>query len=124
MKKMMIVLVVLIMILLINVPCWGEEINQREWNFLDSTLLITRIIDLGQTLDIKNHPELCEGNPLLGKHPSDQQIYEYFIGLLILDYLNYKYSPDWLYKLWINIELRGELYCIGGNIKIGLKINI
>lgn len=32
------------------------------------------LLDLSQTLDIKNHLDLQESNPLMGRHPSDPRI--------------------------------------------------
>ena len=35
---------------------------------------VALMLDVSQTLDIKNHPGMQESNPFLGKHPSDRKI--------------------------------------------------
>lgn len=46
--------------------------------------LISLVVDCCQTLDIKNHSNLHESNPLLGPHPSDKRIIVYFFVCTIL----------------------------------------
>lgn len=41
------------------------------------------VIDMMQTLDIKNHQGMFETNPVLGKHPSDMLIVGYFSSIIV-----------------------------------------
>lgn len=47
---------------------------------LQSAVLTLFLIDAAQTKDIKSHRDLHETNPLLGEHPSDSRIKNYFVG--------------------------------------------
>lgn len=40
--------------------------------------------DCSTTLDIKNHSNLIETNPVLGQHPSNGKIYSYCVGTMLL----------------------------------------
>jgi hypothetical protein len=40
--------------------------------------------DMLTTLDIKNHPNLVEENPILGQHPSDAKVIGYFAATGLL----------------------------------------
>jgi hypothetical protein len=42
--------------------------------------------DMLTTLDIKNHPNLQESNPIMGPHPSDGRVLAYFAGYDLLHY--------------------------------------
>jgi hypothetical protein len=69
----------------------------------------TLLLDASQTLDIKNHPELHESNPLLGRHPSDVKIVAYFIGAgfahnAITKQLPTEYRAAWQYG-WAALEV-------------------
>ncbi|MGZ3159365.1 MAG: hypothetical protein ACXU7H_09790, partial [Burkholderiaceae bacterium] len=62
----------------------------------------TFALDAAQTFDIKNHPDLYEKNPLLGRHPSDLKIGAYFIGAgfahnAITKELPTEYRATWQY---------------------------
>jgi len=117
---MRILLLSIIIIFFLNISVVTS--SNRQWDSKDTSLLIIRVIDLGQTLNIKKHPGYYEMNPLLGRHPNDLQIYNYFIGLLILDQLNNKFSPNWLHNIWENVQIYFENCCITNNTKIGLEV--
>jgi hypothetical protein len=69
----------------------------------------TFALDAAQTLDIKNHPDIYETNPLLGRHPSDLKIGAYFIGAgfahtAITKALPTEYRAAWQYG-WAALEI-------------------
>lgn len=83
----------------------------------------TLLVDYNQTLDIKNHPGMYETNPILGQHPSDARIRNYFLlaGLghyAVTKALPSEYRPYWQYG-WIALEVLTILH----NQQIGLKVN-
>jgi hypothetical protein len=86
-------------------------------------MLATLAVDYKQTLDIKNHPGMYERNPLLGDHPSDVRIRNYFalaaIGSVATIYL----LPSEYRKYFIGGVLTVELIAIGNNKSIGLRTN-
>lgn len=50
---------------------------------LEAIFCALMFMDYKQTLDIKNHPGYSEINPLLGAHPSDARVRNYFIGATV-----------------------------------------
>ena len=42
------------------------------------------LVDYGQTRDIRNHPDRYETNRLLGPHPSDVRIRNYFLTAAVV----------------------------------------
>jgi lipid II:glycine glycyltransferase (peptidoglycan interpeptide bridge formation enzyme) len=69
----------------------------------------TLVLDAAQTLDIKNHPELHEQNPILGNHPSDTKVIAYFAAAGYAHYsitkaLPTEYRATWQYG-WAALEL-------------------
>lgn len=69
----------------------------------------TLMLDAAQTLDIKNHPDLHETNPLLGRHPSDVKVVAYFIGAgfahnAITKALPSEYRSTWQFG-WAALEI-------------------
>lgn len=94
-------------------------IEQKRELLVYSTLLL----DAAQTLDIKNHPDLYETNPLLGRHPSDTKIVAYFIGAgfahnAITKKLPTEYRAAWQYG-WAALEIG----TIIRNRKLNLRFN-
>lgn len=62
----------------------------------------TLVLDYSQTMDIKNHPKLEEKNKMLGQHPSDVKIRNYFLASALTHYVITKllpseYRPYWQY---------------------------
>ncbi|MEG1121245.1 MAG: hypothetical protein RSE62_03480 [Citrobacter sp.] len=58
-----------------------------DWSKTDVTLeaavATVAFLDYKQTLQIKNRPGLSESNPLLGHHPNDARIRNYFVGSMV-----------------------------------------
>ena len=80
-------------------------------------------VDHGQTLDLKNHPELEETNPLLGKHPTDREINAHFITVQILHPLISYMLPHGMRDIWQwgSMGLWGAV--IINNSQLGLKLD-
>lgn len=90
------------------------------------------LVDYGQTLDIKNHPGSYETNPLLGKHPSDEQIRRHFGAALVIHGLVSWALPDKPINrlgialspraLWQYVTLGVEGAVVASNFGMGLKV--
>jgi hypothetical protein len=96
-----------------------SPLEQKRELFVYSTL----VLDAAQTLDIKNHPDLYETNPLLGRHPSDAKIVAYFIGAgfahnAVTKALPTRYRAMWQYG-WAALEIG----TIIRNRKLNLRFN-
>jgi hypothetical protein len=111
---------------LIALSCSGalaaEPLNSKEWS-LEAAWLFVGFIEYGQTLDIKNHPDLYERNPFLGKHPSDARVRNYHIvaGLAhvgMTRLLPREYRPYWQ---WGTLIL--EIGLVERNHRLGLRLD-
>ena len=95
---------------------WSKADIQREAAYMAVT-----VVDLGQTMDIKNHPELKEMNPILGEHPSDGRIKTHFavsslIHVLMVHYLPASWRPAFQY-----LGIGWEAALAGNNYRLGLR---
>lgn len=117
------------------------------WNDWDNTLLALEIIDWGQTrytaskhafgywtnainintgkterIYIEPAYEYEEMNPILGKHPSIEQVNNYFIPLIGLHILIANYANPNIHRYWNIAAITLETYCVTNNYKIGIKV--
>lgn len=83
----------------------------------------TYVVDYKQTLDIKNHPGMYETNPILGKHPSDVKVRNYFIASGVVTLGAVYLLPKDYRKYLIGGVLVLEVGVIGHNKYIGLRTN-
>lgn len=77
--------------------------------------------DYKQTLDIKNHPGMYEVNPLLGRHPSDERVRNYFVGASLTTLAVLYVMPSKYRKYVIVGGLAMELSVTQGNKRLGLR---
>ena len=100
-----------------NTLVWTEE----------SAFQALNLVDMGTTLDIKNHPNLREGNPLLGRHPSDGEIVGVKLtegalhALLTHELLKHR-APAWLIQGEELIGVGIEGAAVGNNLSLGLHV--
>jgi hypothetical protein len=101
---------------------WTKE-NQR----LEIAYQVVHVVDLGQTLDIKNHPGIKEDNWFLGEHPSDGKIAVWYVGTayghaFVTSALERENAPRWLCRTWQALTIGDALNNIHGNYKLGLRM--
>jgi hypothetical protein len=101
---------------------WTKE-NQR----LEAAYQVVHVVDLGQTLDIKNHPGLKENNWFMGTHPSDGKIAVWYIGTawghaFVTSALENERAPRWLCRSWEVLTIGDALNNVRGNYQLGLKV--
>lgn len=95
-----------------------KESNKNYYLITSSTLLL---VDMFQTLDIAENPDKhYETNPILGEHPSKEEVYLYFGSGLLLNYLAVKYLPDPWWKVQQVFQIGISLACITNNISLGI----
>ena len=100
---------------------WNEWSNTEKNLFYASE--ISLLIDWKQTLDIQKNPNLQEINPILGKHPSDGYINNYFAVALVSNYLIADYFKD--YRIYILSGVTAvETLTIYRNKRYGIGIGI
>ena len=84
------------------------------------------LADMATSLDIKNHPNIHEANPLLGRHPSDGTV----IGVKLASGAIHAAITEWLLqrnaspttiKIWEYVTIGGEGAVVGHNLSLGLR---
>lgn len=77
------------LILLFSVAIHAQTLDAFKWtpptNVEKGLFVVTNIslvLDMMQTLDLKNHSGYTESNPIMGQHPSDKVVIGYFIGVM------------------------------------------
>lgn len=101
--------------------------SQHKWTkkdiAMEATWQAVHAIDYAQTRYIAAHPdEYYEMNPLLGEHPSEQEVIAWFaagavVHALVTDYLPPKYRPAWQV-----ITFGISAGCVGNNFNMGIGL--
>ena len=113
---------ILILLLLLPIPA------RAEWTRADTArqLVITgiHVIDWGQTRNIANNPDrFYELNPMLGKHPSLNEVDKYFVGLIAVHAGISFVLPEKLRRPWQYLSIGYYGMNIERNYKIGLRVD-
>jgi hypothetical protein len=92
------------------------------------------MIDLGQTLDIKNHKNVKEDGAghfgcggVVGEHPNDARVIGYMlmeatVHLVITDYLVRTDAPKWVVNGWEMVTIGIQSSVISNNYSLGLRV--
>lgn len=96
-----------------------------DWTALDTSyqlgVTVTLLLDYAQTRDIKNHAGWTETNKLLGEHPSDVRVRNYFIGVAVGHYAVSRALPSgWPRRSWQAGWIAIEVAQVIRNKKLGL----
>jgi hypothetical protein len=90
--------------------------------FLSVLVVISLLIDMGQTLDIQNHEGMYEINPILGKHPTNINVVIYFLSWIGIVISCTYYASETVNVILDLLILTIEVVIIYKNYKIGLKL--
>jgi hypothetical protein len=122
--------VCLVLLLLVASPAIGIELDklpQFHWTEEDTYwqigVLVTQIIDWGQTREIAVNPKYYETNPVIGKYPTLQEVDKYFIACIVGNYLISKVLPNNWRRKWQIGSMLFQTYFITNNYKLGIKMN-
>lgn len=101
-------------------PYW-KSMPQEEYAFF-----VAEAADCWTTLDIKNHADMEEANPILGKHPSDGRIIGMCVGAgLLHSAITYELidggAPRGLIKAWEYVTIAVESGFAAHNYSLGLR---
>jgi hypothetical protein len=105
---------------------WSREDTVREAVGLGLT-----VIDYGQTMDIASRDDRVELNPILGPHPSREEVRDYFLAVIVLHPLisaalpaeanlfGYKAKPRmaWQY-FYIGVEATATVSNFNGGLRL------
>ncbi len=118
--------ILIALLLLIPLGSSAYDFTPKNWTQEDTTFeaiyVVVTLIDMKTTLDIKNHEELNETNVFMGTNPSDEQIYTYFAGAILTQYLIAAWMPQKFRGVWQGFTFGIEANDIDSNLKLGLKI--
>lgn len=116
MKKL---LMLLLMVFGVNSSTYASDWTEAD-TVRQGVVLTTFALDYAQTKDIKNHPGMYETNSLMGAHPSDARIRNYFVAASVVHTaIMYNVRPEWRRNLqYATIAL--EVAVILRNKRIGL----
>lgn len=102
MKRLIVSLILVLSVNTSHAADWSWDRADYIRQIICTTLTV---IDFGQTRDIKNHRELVEMNVVLGPHPSDRAINNYFGIVLVVQPLVAMALPREIDTKWF-----GKLY--------------
>ena len=95
----------------------------KEDQALQGTYLAFHGVDWRQTRHIAKHPNrYYEINPLMGKHPSTDEVDAYMAASALLHTGITMSLPSEYRKYWFGSSFAVKLYLIDMNVKVGLGI--
>ena len=110
----------------VSVSANAIDLVPNDWTktntVLEEVYGASLIVDLGTTLDIKNHKGYEESNLILGTNPKDNQVYEFFVVNMAVQYLiATMLEPDsrLIFQGW---TIATEFNAIVGNYRVGLSM--
>ncbi len=83
------------------------------------------LADMSLTMDVKNHPNLQEANPMLGHHPSDGAVVGFKVGAgalhaVVTELLLQHGASQRTIRLWEWTSIGFVGYAVGSNLSLGL----
>lgn len=102
---------------------WSKETRYSEYGYQT-----VHVIDLGQTLDIRNNPGLKESNWFLGSHPGTGKVIVWYVGTaaghgFVTSALEREGAPVWLKRTWQAVTIGDAVNAVYGNYRLGLKVS-
>src|ERR1019366_421470 len=108
-----------IFLFLLSFNCLADEWTEAD-TVREAVYLTLHAIDWNQTLQIANHPDLQESNPILGQHPSAAKINEYMAGAALLQITVAYFLPEKYRKAFQYIAIGEKIPNVLGNFSLGL----
>jgi hypothetical protein len=90
---------------------------------METAFAFALLLDHAQTRDIKNHPGYQETNPLLGSHPSDTRIRNYFLAAGVAHLAVTHLLPPRHRHHWQGATLAIQAGYVAHNYRIGLRLD-
>lgn len=99
-----------------------QPFSKTDWA-LQTAYTTAAIYDWRQTLEIKNHPELIETNPFLGRNPTDQEINTMIPVGILAHWLFAWYLPPEGRKIFQTTFIGIEGAAVRNNYKNGIRVD-
>lgn len=100
----------------------GDSKITFEYVLFQLVIVGVLFADCMQTLDIKNHENLHEINVILGQHPNDTDIVNYFIFCMLASGMFAYVLPEIVRNIFQVGLIVMEIVVIKANIKLGMRI--
>jgi hypothetical protein len=111
----------LLTLLLLALPAqasdWSTEDTQREVVYISLVA-----IDALTTMDMKNHPDISEQNPLLGINPAPVKIIVFDVATTAIQFLITESLPSYERSIWQYIGIGAEVTAVSINWSLGLRV--
>ena len=118
MKKLLLSLSLILWISTAN----SEELSKAE-KVGELSFQVVNFIDMMQTIEIVQHDDLYyETNPILGKHPQQNEVIAYFMIRGAMHYHTTKWLPKKLRVPWLTITVLPQIPLIEHNHNLGIRI--
>ena len=100
----------------------SEELSKAE-KVGELSFQVVNFIDMMQTLEIVQHGDLYyETNPILGKHPRQNEVITYFMIRGATHYHITKWLPKKFRIPWLTITVLPQIPIIEHNHNLGIRI--
>ncbi len=111
------------LIILFGAPASAVDKWDRTDCILLGTMVAAEIIDWRQTRRIAEQPDrYWEINPLIGRHPSQDRVDQYFLISAVVKVGIAHVLPSQWRKIWLGIMAAGSVGCVLYNNSIGLGV--
>jgi len=113
----------LLILLLFPFTANSKELSKPE-KVGEFAFQIVNFIDMMQTLEIVQHDDLYyETNPILGKHPKQNEVITYFMIRGAMHYHITKWLPEKFRPAWLTITFLPQLPIIEHNHNLGIRVS-
>lgn len=118
MKKVIGILIILIF----NVSIvFADEWTAKDTKY-QAVFLLFKSVDYLQTKEIARNPKYYELNPIIGKHPTQNEIDIYFLSTAILHTGIAYYLPKKYRRYWQCVFIGMSAGCVAYNFNAGISI--
>ena len=115
-------LLLLLSLILFSSTAISEELSKVE-KVGELSFQVVNFIDMMQTLEIVQHGDLYyETNPILGKHPRQNEVITYFMIRGATHYHITKWLPKKFRIPWLTITVLPQIPIIEHNHNLGIRI--
>ena len=119
MKKVM---MLSLLILTLSTSTISKELTKSQ-KVGELAFQTVNFIDMMQTLEIVQHDDLYyETNPILGKHPRQNEVITYFMIRGAMHYHTTKWLPKKFRPVWLTITFLPQIPLIEHNHNLGIRI--
>jgi hypothetical protein len=115
--------IIIILLILLPTFCFAGDWSKED-TYREVTWQVLHAIDIGQTRDIAKNPDrFYEINPILGKHPSVEEVNRYAVASSLVHFGISYFLPKEYRKWWQYVSIGISTGIVSHNYDIGLKVD-